>query len=141
VVLEGKKKSQISEFLDYNGCPGVQHVAFYTSDIVASVAAMRDRGVQFLPIAPEYYQELRGKVDASTLDLPVDLGRLEELGILLDFNTEGYLLQIFTEVCGDLPTLFLEIVERNNFAGFGAGNFKALFQAVESGQRERGNLF
>jgi len=134
------KMSQIQEFLDYNGKPGVQHIAFHTSDIISTVSSMKLRGVRFLTILPEYYVDLKERIATSGVCISVDLGMLEELGILLDFSENGYLLQIFTENCGDLPTIFLEIIQRNNFKGFGAGNFKSLFKSIENEQRDRGNL-
>lgn len=132
----GAKRSQIEEFLDAYGGPGVQHLALETPDIVATVGAMRRRGVGFLDVPDEYYEQARtrvGDVDESWNDLA-------ELGILVDRDEEGYLLQVFTEPAGDRPTLFYEIIQRQGATGFGVGNFRALFQAIERAQRRRGNL-
>ncbi len=133
---DGRGKSQIQEYLDAYGAPGVQHVALRTDDIVATVAALRARGVRFLTVPPAYYDEVR--VRLADLRLPWD--RLAELGILIDRDDDGYLLQTFTENVVDRPTLFLEIIQREGAKGFGAGNFKALFEAIEREQARRGNL-
>jgi 4-hydroxyphenylpyruvate dioxygenase len=132
----GAKRSQIEEFLDAYAGPGVQHLALETPDIVATVRAMRERGVGFLDVPAEYYDQARtrvGDVDESWSDLA-------ELGILVDRDEEGYLLQVFTEPVGDRPTLFYEIIQRQGATGFGLGNFRALFEAIERAQRRRGNL-
>ncbi|HVW32992.1 MAG TPA: 4-hydroxyphenylpyruvate dioxygenase [Acidimicrobiia bacterium] len=133
---EGRRKSQIEEYLDWYGGPGVQHIALRTDDIVTTVAALRDRGVRFLRVPAEYYDD--AKVRMAGIDLPWE--QLAELGILADRDQEGYLLQVFTETMGDRPTLFFEIIERAGARGFGAGNFKALFEAIEREQERRGNL-
>ncbi len=133
---DGAKKSQIQEYLDYYGSPGVQHIALRTDDIVASVAALRERGVRFLTVPPGYYDDVRDRL--GHLQLPWD--ELAALGILIDEDEDGYLLQTFTENIGDRPTLFIEIIERDGAKGFGAGNFKALFEAIEREQARRGNL-
>jgi 4-hydroxyphenylpyruvate dioxygenase len=133
---DGLKKSQIQEYLDFYGCAGVQHVAMRTDDIVPTVSALRARGVRFLRIPDAYYEEVRTRL--GDLDLPWD--RLQELGILIDRDHDGYLLQIFTEMVTDRPTVFFEIIQREGAKGFGAGNFKALFQAIEREQDRRGNL-
>ncbi|MEW6581734.1 MAG: 4-hydroxyphenylpyruvate dioxygenase [Actinomycetota bacterium] len=133
---EGARRSQIEEYLEYNGGPGVQHVAFSTPDIVATVRKLRARGVRFLGTPATYYDELPGRVGA--IDESVD--DLRALGILADRDDEGYLLQIFTEPVGQRPTLFFEIIERHGSRGFGEGNFKALFEAIEREQARRGNL-
>ena len=133
---EGRRKSQIEEYLDWYGGPGVQHIALRTEDIVATVAALRDRGVRFLRVPAEYYDDAR--VRMAGIDLPWE--QLAELGILADRDQEGYLLQVFTETMGDRPTLFFEIIQREGARGFGAGNFKALFEAIEREQERRGNL-
>lgn len=135
---EGKKKSQIEEFLDYYRSPGVQHMALATDDIVSTVSAMRDNGVRFLRVPPTYYEDLKQRLDWSRIDADID--RLAELGILVDQDDEGYLLQIFTKNVQDRPTVFYEIIERHGSAGFGVGNFQALFEAIEREQQERGNL-
>jgi 4-hydroxyphenylpyruvate dioxygenase len=134
---EGRKKSQIEEYLDFYEGEGVQHIAVATKDIVRTVRALRARGVEFLPAPPAaYYEELAARV--GTID--EDLAPLRELGILVDRDEEGYLLQIFTRPVEDRPTLFFEIIQRKGAKSFGAGNFKALFQAIEREQALRGNL-
>jgi 4-hydroxyphenylpyruvate dioxygenase len=133
---EGKKKSQIQEFLDYYHGPGVQHIACQTRDIVESVRTMRDRGVEFLHVPSSYYESLPDRVGA--IDEPVN--ELAELGILADRDEDGYLLQIFTKPVADRPTVFFEVIERHGARGFGEGNFKALFESLEMEQRRRGNL-
>jgi 4-hydroxyphenylpyruvate dioxygenase len=133
---EGERKSQIEEYLEFYGGPGVQHIALSTTDIVATVRSLRDRGVRFLATPGSYYEELPervGEIDESIDDLA-------ELGILADRDDEGYLLQIFTRPLGHRPTLFLEVIERHGARGFGEGNFKALFEAIEREQERRGNL-
>jgi 4-hydroxyphenylpyruvate dioxygenase len=133
---EGKKKSQIEEYLDYYRGPGVQHLALATNDIIATVTALRDRGVEFLQVPTSYYRELQARVGA--IDEPLDT--LEELGILVDRDPDGYLLQIFSKPVEDRPTLFYEIIQRKGAKSFGKGNFKALFEAIEREQAARGNL-
>jgi 4-hydroxyphenylpyruvate dioxygenase len=132
----GRRKSQIEEYLDWYGGPGVQHIALQTEDIISTVRALRDRGVRFLRVPAEYYDD--AKVRMAGIDLPWDA--LAELGILADRDHEGHLLQVFTETMGDRPTLFFEIIQREGARGFGAGNFKALFEAIEREQERRGNL-
>jgi 4-hydroxyphenylpyruvate dioxygenase len=133
---EGKRKSQIEEYLEFYGGPGVQHIALSTTDIVATIRALRDRGVRFLATPPSYYEELPERIG----EIDEDLADLGELGILADRDDEGYLLQIFTKPLSDRPTLFLEVIERHGARGFGEGNFKALFEAIEREQERRGNL-
>jgi 4-hydroxyphenylpyruvate dioxygenase len=133
---KGKKKSQIEEYLDFYGGPGVQHLALATNDIVATVGALRDRGVEFLHVPTTYYDELQARV--GKIDEP--LGPLQELGILVDRDPDGYLLQIFTKPVEDRPTLFYEIIQRKGARSFGKGNFKALFESIEREQELRGNL-
>jgi 4-hydroxyphenylpyruvate dioxygenase len=135
---QGRRKSQIEEYLDYYGSPGVQHIALRTSDIVTSVGALRDRGVRFLDVPPTYYDEARERMGAMGDALPWD--RLAQLGILVDRDHDGYLLQIFTETITDRPAVFFEIIERHGATGFGEGNFKALFEAIEREQELRGNF-
>jgi 4-hydroxyphenylpyruvate dioxygenase len=133
---ESKRRSQIDEYLDYYGGPGVQHIAVSTTDIVATVTALQARGVCFLGTPDSYYaglDERIGEIDESIDDL-------RRLGILVDRDDEGYLLQIFAKPLGDRPTLFFEIIERHGARGFGEGNFKALFEAIERDQAARGNL-
>jgi 4-hydroxyphenylpyruvate dioxygenase len=133
---EGKRKSQIEEYLEFYAGAGVQHVALSTTDIVGCVRELRDRGVRFLVTPESYYEELPGRVG----EIHEDLADLRELGILADRDDEGYLLQIFTKPIGDRPTLFFELIERHGARGFGEGNFKALFEAIEREQALRGNL-
>ncbi len=135
---EGRRKSQIEEYLDYYGSPGVQHIALRTPDIVAAVAALRDRGVRFLDVPDTYYDEARVRMGEMGAGLPWD--ELAALGILVDRDHDGYLLQVFTETVTDRPTVFFEIIQREGAKGFGEGNFKALFEAIEREQARRGNL-
>ena len=132
----GKKKSQIQEFLDYYLDAGTQHIALRTEDIVGTVRALRERGVEFLGMPHAYYEQLPERVG----DVGVPMHILEELGIEADRDEEGYLLQIFTRPVQDRPTFFFEIIERHGSRGFGVGNFKALFEAIEIEQGRRGNL-
>eukprot|EP01101_Sappina_pedata_P012185 TRINITY_DN8324_c0_g1_i1.p1 TRINITY_DN8324_c0_g1~~TRINITY_DN8324_c0_g1_i1.p1 ORF type:complete len:373 (-),score=131.86 TRINITY_DN8324_c0_g1_i1:35-1153(-) len=136
----GKRKNQVQEFVDYNGGPGVQHIARHTQDIIRSVAEMKKRGLRFLRVPATYYQMLRQKLAHSSIEIEQDLARLEELDILVDFDDSGYLLQLFTKPAQDRPTLFFEIIQRHGHKGFGAGNIKSLFEAVEKEQELRGNL-
>ncbi len=133
---QGRRKSQIDEYLEANLGPGVQHIALRTSDIIKTVSALRNRGVQFLRVPASYYEEAPKRVGK----IKEDLARLAELGILIDRDDDGYLLQIFTKPVQDRPTLFFEVIQRAGSQGFGAGNFKALFEAIEREQAERGNL-
>ncbi|MGH3743585.1 MAG: 4-hydroxyphenylpyruvate dioxygenase [Mycobacteriales bacterium] len=132
----GKRRSQIDEYLDFYGGPGVQHIALETGDIVASVEAMTAAGVQFLATPDSYYDELASWVG----DTRVPLETLRRLRILADRDEDGYLLQIFTQPVQDRPTVFFELIERHGSEGFGKGNFKALFEAIEREQGRRGNL-
>ena len=133
---EGKRKSQIEEYLEYYGGPGAQHIALATTDIVATIKQLRERGVRFLSTPASYYDELPGRIG----EIDENIADLRELGILADRDDEGYLLQIFTQTIGDRPTVFLEVIERHGARGFGDGNFKALFEAIEREQALRGNL-
>lgn len=133
---EGKKKSQIQEYLDYYLGPGVQHIACSTKDIIATVTQLRQNGIQFLRVPQTYYDMLANRV--GHIDEPID--KLAELGILVDRDEEGYLLQIFTKPVQDRPTVFYEIIERHGSRGFGKGNFQALFESIEREQALRGNL-
>jgi 4-hydroxyphenylpyruvate dioxygenase len=133
---KGKKKSQIDEYLEFYRGPGAQHLALATEDIIGTVTALRDRGVEFLNVPTTYYDDLQQRV--GTIDEPV--ARLQELGILVDRDPDGYLLQIFTKPVEDRPTVFYEIIERKGARSFGKGNFKALFEAIEREQAARGNL-
>ena len=132
----GQRKSQIDEYLEFYGGPGVQHIALATDDIVASVRAMRAAGVGFLDTPGSYYDALGGWAGETR----VPVGELRELGILADRDEDGYLLQIFTRPVQDRPTVFFELIERHGSQGFGKGNFKALFEAIEREQERRGNL-
>ena len=135
---EGKKKSQIEEYLDYYGTSGVQHLALHTDDIVETVKALRANGVRFMRVPDTYYAEQQEKLDWDEIAEPIEA--LAEQNILIDTDEEGYLLQIFTEPVQDRPTVFYEIIERHGAKGFGEGNFKALFEAIEREQDLRGNL-
>jgi 4-hydroxyphenylpyruvate dioxygenase len=135
-----KRKSQIQEFVDYYGTAGVQHIAINTSDIITAITNMKARGLQFMSIPNAYYQQLREKLSVAKITVNQDMDELERLNILVDYDDNGYLLQIFTKPMQDRPTLFIEVIERHNHFGFGAGNFKALFEAIEVDQAQRGNL-
>ncbi len=133
---QSKRRSQIDEYLHYYGGPGVQHIALITGDIIKTVTAMRANDVSFLRVPPSYYDALPdrvGKIDE-------DLNELAELGILVDRDDEGYMLQIFTKPVADRPTLFFEVIQRRGSKSFGKGNFKALFEAIEREQARRGTL-
>jgi 4-hydroxyphenylpyruvate dioxygenase len=132
----GKRKSQIDEYLEFYGGPGVQHIAMATDDIIDTVSRLKRQGVDFLRVPATYYEDLTARV--GQIDEPLE--RLAELGVLVDRDEEGYMLQIFTRPVEDRPTLFYEIIERKGSRGFGKGNFKALFEAIEREQALRGNL-
>jgi 4-hydroxyphenylpyruvate dioxygenase len=132
----GKRKSQIEEYIDYYNGAGAQHIAMATRDIVGCVSNLREQGVEFLTIPEEYYDEVPERIG----EIDEEIDDLRRLGILVDRDDEGYLLQIFTKPVGDRPTVFFEIIERHGARGFGEGNFKALFQAIEREQDRRGNL-
>jgi len=136
----GKKKSQIQEYVDYYGGAGVQHIALRSFDIIKSIEKLRDRGMIFLNIPDSYYAQLRKRLANSPVQVKEDLDKLQKLKILVDYDDNGYLLQIFTKPVQDKPTVFIEIIQRNNHQGFGAGNFKALFECIEIDQGKRGNL-
>ncbi|RYG53173.1 MAG: 4-hydroxyphenylpyruvate dioxygenase, partial [Chitinophagaceae bacterium] len=133
---EGKKKSQIEEYLEFYDGEGVQHVALATNDIVTTITDLMSRGVEFLQVPTSYYDDLSARVGI----IDEDLNALKELGILVDRDDEGYLLQLFTKPVQDRPTLFFEIIQRKGAKSFGKGNFKALFEAIEREQSARGNL-
>jgi 4-hydroxyphenylpyruvate dioxygenase len=133
---EGKRKSQIDEYLDFYRGAGVQHIAVSTTDIVATVSELSARGVEFLAIPDSYYAEVPERIG----EIDEDVADLCRLGILVDRDDEGYMLQIFSKPVGDRPTVFFELIERHGARGFGEGNFKALFQALEGEQDKRGNL-
>src|SRR5829696_8378311 len=133
---EGKRKSQIEEYIEYYKGAGAQHIAVATRDIVSCVSALSEQGVEFLAIPESYYDDVPERIG----EIEEDLADLRRLGILVDRDDEGYLLQIFTKPVGDRPTVFFEIIERHGSRGFGEGNFKALFEAIEREQERRGNL-
>jgi 4-hydroxyphenylpyruvate dioxygenase len=133
---QGKRKSQIEEYLDFNRAPGVQHIALITGDICATVEAMKSRGLEFLTVPNTYYEDLWQRVGP----IREDVKEIEKLNIMVDRDDEGYLLQIFTKPVEDRPTLFYEVIQRRGSRGFGEGNFKALFEAIEREQARRGNL-
>jgi len=133
---EGKRKSQIEEYLDFYHGPGVQHIAMATDNIIETVTRLRDQGIEFLRVPSTYYEELTART--GPIEEPIE--RLQELGILVDRDDEGYMLQIFTTPVEDRPTLFYEIIQRKGSRSFGKGNFKALFEAIEREQARRGNL-
>jgi 4-hydroxyphenylpyruvate dioxygenase len=133
---QGRRRSQVDEYLAFYEGPGAQHIAIETGDIVATVAELRRRGVEFLPVPGSYYDDLPTRV-------PAVAGRVAGLrgqGILVDRDDEGHLLQVFTRPLGDRPTIFFELIERHGARGFGEGNFRALFEALEREQDRRGNL-
>ena len=163
----GKRKSQIQEYCEYYGGPGVQHIALNTRDILTTISRLRARGVEFLKIPATYYTALAKKLATSSVKVVEDLAALQAQNILVDMDEKGYLLQIFTANVGDRPTVFLECIQREGCSGFGAGNFvrrewgsgmrarmlslllttpfhptlqKSLFEAIELAQDERGNL-
>ena len=133
---EGKRKSQIEEYLEFNHGPGVQHIALQSEDIVRTVEAMKERGVLFLDTPDAYYDEVEGRVG----EIGEDYTDLQRLKILADRDEDGYLLQIFTKTAQDRPTVFFEVIERHGATTFGEGNFKALFESIEREQALRGNL-
>ena len=132
----GLRRSQIQEYLDYYTAPGVQHIAIATADIIKTVAELKKRGIEFLSVPRSYYDELPARVGK----IDEDIEELHKLGILVDRESEGYLLQIFTKPVEDRPTLFFEVIQRKGAKGFGKGNFKALFESIEREQAARGNL-
>ncbi|MBN8658744.1 MAG: 4-hydroxyphenylpyruvate dioxygenase [Candidatus Obscuribacter phosphatis] len=133
---QGLRKSQIQEYIDYYNAPGVQHIAITTRDIIKTVGELRKRGVEFLTVPMTYYETLKERVG----EIDEDINELAKLGILVDRESEGYLLQIFTKPVQDRPTLFFEIIQRKGATGFGKGNFMALFESIEREQAQRGNL-
>jgi 4-hydroxyphenylpyruvate dioxygenase len=132
----GRKKSQIEEYLDFYRGPGVQHVALLTGDILDTVGRLREQGVEFLTVPRTYYEEIPRRVG----EIREPMERIADLGILVDRDDEGYLLQLFTKPVEDRPTLFYEIIQRRGSRGFGKGNFRALFESIEREQARRGNL-
>ena len=138
---KGIKKSQIEEYLDFYEGPGVQHIAVATDDVIRTVGMLKDRGVEFLPPPPqEYYDDIPRRLGDHMKMMKEDIKELQRLSILVDADEEGYLLQIFTKPLEDRPTLFFEIIQRMGAKGFGAGNFKALFESIEREQAARGTL-
>jgi 4-hydroxyphenylpyruvate dioxygenase len=133
---EGRRRSQIQEYLDYNCGPGVQHIALQTKDIVHTVRTLRENGVEFLDVPETYYTALPERVG----EINEDFQTIRELRILVDRDEEGYLLQLFSKPVEDRPTVFYEIIQRAGSRGFGKGNFRALFEAIEAEQARRGNL-
>lgn len=133
---EGRRKSQVEEYLEYYHGPGIQHLALATDDIIATVKQLQAQGIEFLEVPPAYYADLQSRM--GKIDEPIE--ELEKLGILVDRDDEGYMLQVFTRPVEDRPTLFYEIIQRKGSRSFGKGNFKALFAAIEREQAQRGNL-
>ena len=133
---KGLRKSQIQEFIDYYNSPGIQHIAMSTKDIIDTVSKLRNKGVQFLNTPDSYYENLSERIG----DIDENLDRIKDLGILIDKDENGYMLQIFTQPLQDRPTLFYEIIQRKGSNSFGKGNFKALFESIENEQKNRGNL-
>jgi 4-hydroxyphenylpyruvate dioxygenase len=136
----GKRLSQIEEYVRHYGGAGVQHIALRTNNIIETITNLKARGMEFLKIPDTYYAELRRRLEGAKITVKENMDDLQRLCILVDFDDDGYLLQIFTKPMQDRPTLFLEVIERHNHQGFGAGNFKALFEAIELEQAKRGNL-
>ncbi|KAH8701192.1 4-hydroxyphenylpyruvate dioxygenase [Phaeosphaeriaceae sp. PMI808] len=137
---KGKKQSQIEEYVDFYGGSGVQHIALRTDNIIRDITNLKARGVEFIKVPETYYSSMRMRLKRAGLTLNEDFEVLKSLDILIDFDEGGYLLQLFTKHLMDRPTVFIEIIQRNNFDGFGAGNFKSLFEAIEREQELRGNL-
>jgi 4-hydroxyphenylpyruvate dioxygenase len=135
-----KKKSQIEEYIDFFGGAGVQHIALRTNDIISAVTNLRARGVEFISVPDTYYEAMWKRLGASKVRINESFETIQRLNILIDFDEGGYLLQLFTRPLMDRPTVFIEIIQRHNFGGFGAGNFKSLFEAIEREQELRGNL-
>ena len=136
----GIRKSQIEEYVDFYNGPGVQHIALRTTSVIDAVVAMKARGIEFITVPETYYIAMKERLARQGMKIEEDFETLRKLSILIDFDEGGYLLQLFTKPLMDRPTVFIEIIQRNNFGGFGAGNFKSLFEAIEREQEERGNL-
>jgi 4-hydroxyphenylpyruvate dioxygenase len=134
----GRRKSQIDEYLEFYGGPGAQHVALATNDILTTVDALRAEGIEFLATPDSYYEDPELRARIGEVRAPIE--ELQERGVLVDRDEDGYLLQIFTKPLGDRPTVFFELIERHGSLGFGIGNFKALFEAIEREQHKRGNF-
>lgn len=137
---KGKKQSQIEEYVDFYDGAGVQHIALQTDDIIRDITNLKARGVEFIKVPETYYIDMKARLKQSSLVLKEDFETIKSLDILIDFDEGGYLLQLFTKHMMDRPTVFIEIIQRHNFDGFGAGNFKSLFEAIEREQELRGNL-
>ncbi|KAJ6049633.1 hypothetical protein N7444_006349 [Penicillium canescens] len=137
---KGKKQSQIEEYVDFYNGAGVQHIALQTDDIIRDITNLKERGVEFIKVPETYYTDMQARLKKSGLVLKEDFETIRSLDILIDFDEGGYLLQLFTKHLMDRPTVFIEIIQRHNFEGFGAGNFKSLFEAIEREQELRGNL-
>ncbi|KAJ5671428.1 hypothetical protein N7507_000555 [Penicillium longicatenatum] len=137
---KGKKQSQIEEYVDFYNGAGVQHIALLTDDIIRDITNLKARGVEFIKVPETYYTDMKARLKKSGLVLHEDFETIRSLDILIDFDEGGYLLQLFTKHLMDRPTVFMEIIQRHNFSGFGAGNFKSLFEAIEREQELRGNL-
>ncbi|PLB55561.1 putative 4-hydroxyphenylpyruvate dioxygenase [Aspergillus steynii IBT 23096] len=137
---KGKKQSQIEEYVDYYNGAGVQHIALLTDDIIRDITNLKARGVEFIKVPATYYEDMKIRLKKAGLALHEDFETIRSLDILIDFDEGGYLLQLFTKHLMDRPTVFIEIIQRHNFSGFGAGNFKSLFEALEREQELRGNL-
>ncbi|KAF2755150.1 4-hydroxyphenylpyruvate dioxygenase [Pseudovirgaria hyperparasitica] len=137
---KGKKQSQIEEYVDFYGGAGVQHIALRTDNIIDAITNLKARGMEFIKVPETYYDSMKMRLKRAGLTLNEDFETLKSLDILIDFDEGGYLLQLFTKHLMDRPTVFIEIIQRNNFSGFGAGNFKSLFEAIEREQELRGNL-
>ncbi|GES63614.1 putative 4-hydroxyphenylpyruvate dioxygenase [Aspergillus terreus] len=137
---KGKKQSQIEEYVDFYNGAGVQHIALLTNDIIRDITNLKARGVEFIKVPDTYYEDIKVRLKRAGLTLHEDFETIRSLDILIDFDESGYLLQLFTKHLMDRPTVFIEIIQRHNFSGFGAGNFKSLFEAIEREQELRGNL-
>ncbi|KAL3452599.1 Glyoxalase/Bleomycin resistance protein/Dihydroxybiphenyl dioxygenase [Aspergillus insuetus] len=137
---KGKKQSQIEEYVDFYNGAGVQHIALLTDDIIRDITNLKARGVDFIKVPDTYYEDIKIRLKKAGLKLYEDFETIRSLDILIDFDENGYLLQLFTKHLMDRPTVFIEIIQRHNFSGFGAGNFKSLFEAIEREQDLRGNL-
>ncbi|KAK1146303.1 hypothetical protein N8T08_003090 [Aspergillus melleus] len=137
---KGKKQSQIEEYVDFYNGAGVQHIALLTDDIIRDITNLKARGVEFIKVPDTYYESMKIRLKKAGLSLHEDFETIRSLDILIDFDEGGYLLQLFTKHLMDRPTVFIEIIQRHNFSGFGAGNFKSLFEAIEREQELRGNL-
>lgn len=136
----GRRKSQIQEFVEFYGGNGVQHIALHSNDICLTVDTMKKRGVAFITVPGTYYDDLRRRLNSAPINISTQVDELQKRGVLVDFDDTGYLLQIFTQPLQDRPTLFVEVIQRCGHNGFGAGNFKSLFEAIEREQAKRGNL-